>query len=165
MPRSCRSSRCSSAPSRTSFRNGSRDTRRPVMAIGVRTGRKTGAPSSAVIASALAPATDAIAAPLLDVRDLTVTFAADGQARRVVAGISYAIAPGRTLGVVGESGCGKSMTALALMGLVPPPGQVSGSARFEGREIIGQSETRWRDMRGRRVAMVFQEPMTSLNPV
>jgi oligopeptide/dipeptide ABC transporter ATP-binding protein len=118
-----------------------------------------------VTVSALGPATNAIAAPLLDVRDLTVTFPTDGQDRRVVAGISYALAPGRTLGVVGESGCGKSMTALALMGLVPAPGRVSGSAHFEGREIVGQSETRWRDIRGRRVAMVFQEPMTSLNPV
>jgi peptide/nickel transport system ATP-binding protein len=79
--------------------------------------------------------------------------------------VSYAIAPGRTLGVVGESGCGKSMTALALMGLVPAPGRVSGSVRFEGRELVGQAETGWRALRGARIAMVFQEPMTSLNPV
>jgi oligopeptide/dipeptide ABC transporter ATP-binding protein len=67
--------------------------------------------------------------------------------------------------VVGESGCGKSMTALALMGLVPAPGRVSGSVRFEGRELVGQAETGWRALRGARIAMVFQEPMTSLNPV
>ncbi len=105
------------------------------------------------------------AAPLLEVSDLTVAFAVDGKERRVVSGVSYEIAAGRTLGVVGESGCGKSMTALALMGLVPSPGQVTGSMRFEGRELIGLSETEWRHTRGARIAMVFQEPMTSLNPV
>jgi oligopeptide/dipeptide ABC transporter ATP-binding protein len=105
------------------------------------------------------------AAPILEVRDLDVTFPGEGGARRVVAGISYAIAPHRTLGVVGESGCGKSMTALALMGLVPAPGRASGSVRFEGVELIGQPEARWRTLRGSRIAMVFQEPMTSLNPV
>ncbi|GIK82464.1 MAG: ABC transporter ATP-binding protein [Alphaproteobacteria bacterium] len=109
---------------------------------------------------ALAPGT-----PVLEVRDLSVAFPhADGE-RRVVAGVSYAIAPGRTLGVVGESGCGKSMTALALMGLVPAPGRVAGAVRFEGRDVIGQPEARWRALRGARIAMVFQEPMTSLNPV
>ena len=83
----------------------------------------------------------------------------------MVAGISYSLAPGRTLGVVGESGCGKSMTALALMGLVPAPGLVAGSIRFQGAEIVGQDTEKWRDMRGKRAAMVFQEPMTALNPV
>ena len=99
--------------------------------------------------------------PLLEVADLRVRF---GQ-REVVAGISYRVFPGRTLGVVGESGCGKSMTALALMGLVPGPGVVSGSVRLRQRELLGQSASDWRDMRGRDVAMVFQEPMTALNPV
>ncbi|MBU6498578.1 MAG: ABC transporter ATP-binding protein, partial [Rhodospirillales bacterium] len=66
---------------------------------------------------------------------------------------------------VGESGCGKSMTALALMGLVPAPGRVEGSIRFAGDELIGQSAGAWRALRGARVAMVFQEPMTALNPV
>ncbi len=98
---------------------------------------------------------------LLEVRGLKVAF----RGREVVAGIDYAVAPGRTLGVVGESGCGKSMTALALMGLVPAPGKVSGSIRFQGRELIGQSAGQWQDMRGRDIAMVFQEPMTALNPV
>jgi oligopeptide/dipeptide ABC transporter ATP-binding protein len=104
-------------------------------------------------------------APLLEVSDLTVSFPIEGRERRVVAGVSYSIAAGRTLGVVGESGCGKSMTALALMGLVPAPGRVTGSVRFEGRELIGQEQSEWRRLRGARVAMVFQEPMTSLNPV
>ena len=80
-------------------------------------------------------------------------------------GSSYTLSAGRTLGVVGESGCGKSMTALALMGLVPSPGRVQGSIRFQGRELVGQSEADWRKLRGEGVAMVFQEPMTALNPV
>jgi oligopeptide/dipeptide ABC transporter ATP-binding protein len=105
------------------------------------------------------------AAPLLEVSGLDVAFSVEGGERRVVAGVSYSIAAGRTLGVVGESGCGKSMTALALMGLVPAPGRVTGSLRFEGRELIGQKESEWRRQRGARIAMVFQEPMTSLNPV
>ncbi len=100
-------------------------------------------------------------APLLAVHDLKVWF----RDRAVVAGIGYEIAAGRTLGVVGESGCGKSMTALSLMGLVPAPGRSSGSVRFKGRELIGQKASDWQDLRGRDVAMVFQEPMTALNPV
>ena len=104
-------------------------------------------------------------APLLEVRGLTVAFPGRSGDRRVVDGIDYALSPGRTLGVVGESGCGKSMTALALIGLVPPPGRVSGSIRFEGSELIGQSATAWRALRGNRIAIVFQEPMTALNPV
>ena len=96
---------------------------------------------------------------------LSVAFPRGTSERRVVAGIGYAISAGRTLGVVGESGCGKSMTALALMGLVPPPGIVRGHIRFEGRELLGQSAADWRALRGERVAMIFQEPMTALNPV
>ena len=103
--------------------------------------------------------------PLLEVSDLTIAFASQGRERRVVAGVSYSIPAARTLGVVGESGCGKSMTALALMGLVPSPGVVSGSVRFEGSELVGQAPGEWRKLRGARIAMVFQEPMTSLNPV
>ena len=100
-------------------------------------------------------------ANLVEVSGLRVAFGA----KEVVAGISYAIPAGRTLGVVGESGCGKSMTALALMGLVPAPGGVSGSIRFEDREMVGQSAADWRRVRGERIAMVFQEPMSALNPV
>ena len=96
---------------------------------------------------------------------LSVAFPRGTSERRVVAGIGYAISAGRTLGVVGESGCGKSMTALALMGLVPPPGIVRGDIRFEGRALLGQSAADWRALRGERVAMIFQEPMTALNPV
>jgi len=106
-----------------------------------------------------------LTAPLLAVRDLTVTFPTSDGPRRILAGIGYDIPPGRTLGVVGESGCGKSMTALALMGLVPHPGTVEGSVRFEGTELIDQPESAWRQLRGNRIAMIFQEPMTALNPV
>jgi oligopeptide/dipeptide ABC transporter ATP-binding protein len=101
------------------------------------------------------------AAPVLEVERLSVKFGP----RAVVRALSYALAPGRTLGVVGESGCGKSMTALALMGLVPPPGEVGGSVRLDGRELIGQPPEAWQAVRGNRMAMVFQEPMTALNPV
>ena len=103
-------------------------------------------------------------APVLDVSNLHVAFDLPAGPRTVVAGVGYSIPPGRTLGVVGESGCGKSMTALALMGLVPRPGRVAGSIRFQGQEIAGQPAAAWRAMRGARMAMVFQEPMSALNP-
>jgi oligopeptide/dipeptide ABC transporter ATP-binding protein len=83
----------------------------------------------------------------------------------MVAGIDFGVNAGRTLGVVGESGCGKTLTALAVMGLVPRPGRVGGSVLLEGREMLGQPAKVWRSVRGARVAMVFQEPMTALNPV
>ncbi len=102
---------------------------------------------------------------VLAVEDLSVAFPAAGGMREVVAGVGFRVAPGRTLGVVGESGCGKSMTALAVMGLVPGPGRARGSVRVEGREMLGQPAAVWRKLRGERVAMVFQEPMTALNPV
>jgi oligopeptide/dipeptide ABC transporter ATP-binding protein len=102
---------------------------------------------------------------LLHVSGLQVGFPRADGVRNVVAGIDYSLKAGRTLGVVGESGCGKSMTALALMGLVPHPGLVAGSIRFDGRELVGQDEADWQALRGDRIAMVFQEPMTALNPV
>jgi oligopeptide/dipeptide ABC transporter ATP-binding protein len=102
---------------------------------------------------------------VLAVRDLTVAFPARGGERTVVAGIDFGVGAGRTLGVVGESGCGKTLTALAVMGLVPKPGRVGGSVALEGREMLGQPPAVWRSVRGARVAMVFQEPMTALNPV
>jgi oligopeptide/dipeptide ABC transporter ATP-binding protein len=102
---------------------------------------------------------------VLSVENLTVAFPSPGGARQVVAGIDFAVAAGRTLGVVGESGCGKTLTALAVMGLVPRPGRVGGSVALEGRELLGQPPSAWRSVRGARVAMVFQEPMTALNPV
>lgn len=102
---------------------------------------------------------------VLAVDGLSVGFPVPGGMRNVVAGIGYRVPAGRTLGVVGESGCGKSMTALAVMGLVPPPGQVGGRIAVDGQDMVGQPEAAWRKLRGARVAMVFQEPMTALNPV
>jgi oligopeptide/dipeptide ABC transporter ATP-binding protein len=104
------------------------------------------------------------APPVLDVDNLHVAFDLPAGPRTVVAGVGYSIPAGRTLGVVGESGCGKSITALALMGLVPQPGRVAGSIRFQGRQIIGQPTAAWRAMRGAEMAMVFQDPMSALNP-
>ncbi|MFQ5985347.1 MAG: ABC transporter ATP-binding protein, partial [Alphaproteobacteria bacterium] len=90
----------------------------------------------------------------------------DGRQVRVVDRVSYRIAPRRTLGVVGESGCGKTVAALALLRLVPPPGWiVAGTADFEGRDLMRLSRAKMEAVRGDRIAMVFQEPMTSLNPV
>jgi oligopeptide/dipeptide ABC transporter ATP-binding protein len=102
---------------------------------------------------------------VLAVHGLTVGFPGPGRLRQVVAGVDFSVGAGRTLGVVGESGCGKTLTALAMMGLVPRPGQVGGSVMLEGRELLGQPPSVWRSVRGARVAMVFQEPMTALNPV
>lgn len=107
------------------------------------------------------------AQPLLAVRDLKVTFyTADGQVP-ALEGVSLHIMPGETLGVVGESGCGKSVTALATMGLVPwPPGKIEGGEiLFEGENLLKKSAEGIRAIRGNRMAMIFQEPMTSLNPV
>ncbi len=103
---------------------------------------------------------------LVEVRDLEVTFFTSDGALRAVDGVSFEIASGRTLGLVGESGCGKSVTALALMGLVPPPGRVTGgSVRFEGRDLLSLAEHEMEKLRGKRIGIIFQEPMTSLNPV
>jgi oligopeptide/dipeptide ABC transporter ATP-binding protein len=105
-------------------------------------------------------------ARLLEIEDLRVEFRAHGGRIKAVDGISYGVGEGETVAVVGESGCGKSVSALAIIGLVPcPPGQVAGAARFQGRDLLALPEAELRDIRGRDIAMVFQEPMTSLNPV
>ncbi|WP_299820367.1 ABC transporter ATP-binding protein [uncultured Jannaschia sp.] len=106
-------------------------------------------------------------APLLEVRDLEVEFRIDGHAQRAVQGVSFTLHRGRTLGVVGESGCGKSVTSLAIMRLLPqPPGRYAGgSIRFDGQELLELPEREMRRLRGGRIGMIFQEPMTSLNPV
>jgi len=105
--------------------------------------------------------------PLLDVRGLTCEFLTEAGPARAVDGVSFVVARGETVGLVGESGCGKSATALALMGLLPrPAGRVAGGTiRFDGHELTSLSERHYRDLRGNRLAMVFQEPMTALNPV
>jgi peptide/nickel transport system ATP-binding protein len=102
---------------------------------------------------------------LLTVDDLRVTFATDHGPARAVEGVSFAVKPGETLCLVGESGCGKSVTALAIMGLLPrPPAAVDGRIEFEGRDLLQLSNRTLADLRGDRLAMIFQEPMTSLNP-
>jgi oligopeptide/dipeptide ABC transporter ATP-binding protein len=103
---------------------------------------------------------------LLQVRDLRTHFATDDGEFPAVDGVSFSIEAGRTLAIVGESGCGKSVTSLSIMGLVPsPPGRIAGgSIRFEGRELVGAPARELRDLRGNGMAMIFQEPMSSLNP-
>jgi peptide/nickel transport system ATP-binding protein len=103
-------------------------------------------------------------APVLELRDLTVTLSTDRGPLRPVDGVSFAVKPGRTLAVVGESGCGKSVTALSIMGLLPQGAKLGGSIRFDGRELTTLDADDWRLKRGREMAMIFQEPMTSLNP-
>jgi oligopeptide/dipeptide ABC transporter ATP-binding protein len=103
---------------------------------------------------------------LLHVEDLEVTIRTDEGDIRPVAGVSFQLRRGETLGLVGESGCGKSITALSLMGLLPPTARVSrGRIAFDGRDLLTLSEDERRRLRGSEMAMVFQEPMTSLNPV
>jgi peptide/nickel transport system ATP-binding protein len=104
---------------------------------------------------------------LLDVRDLKTYFAVDDGEFRAVDGVSLTLEPGKTLGIVGESGCGKSVTALSVMGLVPqPPGRhAGGEILFEGVDLLKLSPAEMRELRGNRISMIFQEPMTSLNPV
>lgn len=106
-------------------------------------------------------------APILEVSDLEVEFAVDDGKIKVLDGVSFKVAPGQTLGIVGESGCGKSVTSLAIMGLLPRPhGQVvAGSIRFQGEELLTLAPDQMYKVRGNRISMIFQEPMTALNPV
>ncbi len=103
---------------------------------------------------------------LLEVRNLHTYFSTREGVVRAVEGVSFELEQGRTLGIVGESGCGKSVTALSIMGLVPrPPARiVEGAVIFEGRDLTTLSERELEDVRGRQIAMIFQDPMTSLNP-
>ncbi|MGZ5130678.1 MAG: ABC transporter ATP-binding protein [Caldimonas sp.] len=104
--------------------------------------------------------------PLLEVRGLRTHFTTEDGEFPAVDGVGFTVEAGRTLAIVGESGCGKSVTALSVMGLVPsPPGRiVAGSIRFEGRELVGAPARELQDLRGNGMAMIFQEPMSSLNP-
>src|SRR5438067_4145376 len=105
-------------------------------------------------------------ASLLSVEDLRVEFSTRRGTVYAVNGISFEIAPGQTLGIVGESGCGKSVTSLAVLGLLARNGRVtSGRALFDGRDLIRLRDRALRGIRGREIAMIFQDPMTSLNPV
>ena len=102
---------------------------------------------------------------LLEVTGLRTLFATDQGSFAAVDGIDFSVEAGRTLAIVGESGCGKSVTSLSIMGLVRPPGRVAaGSIRFEGRELVGLPAAELQALRGNAMAMIFQEPMSSLNP-
>jgi len=104
---------------------------------------------------------------ILEIQGLKTWFFTDIGVAKAVDGISFHIDRGETLGIVGESGCGKSVTAMSIMGLIPrPPGEiVEGSVRFEGRDLCQVTEAEMRGIRGNQISMIFQEPMTSLNPV
>jgi peptide/nickel transport system ATP-binding protein len=106
-------------------------------------------------------------APLLEIEGLKTHFFTRDGIVRAVDGVSFSIAPGETLAVVGESGCGKSVTSLSVLRLIAsPPGRiVAGRIRFQGQDLLELSERRMRDIRGNEISMIFQEPMTSLNPV
>ena len=103
---------------------------------------------------------------LLEIRDLRTTFATAAGAAHAVDGVSLSLDAGRTVGLVGESGCGKTITALSIIRLVPPPGHIAaGAIEFAGRDLLQLPERAMRAVRGAEIAMIFQEPTTSLNPV
>jgi len=105
-------------------------------------------------------------APVLQVRDLVTEFATRAGVAQAVQGISFDLRQGRVLGLVGESGSGKSVTGFSLIGLVSPPGRIAGgSVKLRGEELVGLPEERLRALRGHRIAMIFQDPMMTLNPV
>jgi len=105
-------------------------------------------------------------APLLEIKNLRTYFSVRGHTAKAVDDVSLSILPGQTLGLVGESGCGKSVTAHSIMRLIPsPPGRIAGGEiLFEGQDLVTLSEAQMRRIRGNRISMIFQEPMTSLNP-
>ncbi len=103
--------------------------------------------------------------PLLEVTDLSVDFPTDDGVVHAVDRVSYSLGENETLGIVGESGSGKSVTSLAILGLLPKRAKITGSVKFRGRELIGLKDSEMRPLRGRNIAMVFQDALTSLNPV
>src|SRR5690606_29725873 len=103
--------------------------------------------------------------PLLEVNDLHIGLHTQRGPAEAVRGISFSLERGQTLGIVGESGCGKSITVMSLMGLLPASARVCGSIRLDGQELIGLPEAAMCRIRGNRIGMIFQEPMTALNPV
>jgi oligopeptide/dipeptide ABC transporter ATP-binding protein len=108
-----------------------------------------------------------MAEPLLSVEDLRTYFHTASAVAKSVDGVSFTVAPGETLGIVGESGCGKSVTALSILRLIQPPGRIEKGSRimFEGKDLVTIDEASMRDIRGNRISMIFQEPMSALNPV
>jgi peptide/nickel transport system ATP-binding protein len=103
--------------------------------------------------------------PLIEVQDLRVRLNTSRGPTDAVRGVSFSLARGETLGLIGESGCGKSLTAMALMGLLPESAAISGSVRLYGQELVGLAEADYCKLRGNRMSMIFQEPMTALNPM
>ncbi|RKN36441.1 ABC transporter ATP-binding protein [Micromonospora musae] len=104
-------------------------------------------------------------APALELRDLSVTFRTEGGIVSAVDRVSLDLAPGEIVGMVGESGCGKSVTAMSIAGLLPESARISGSIRLQGTELVGARDSVLRRVRGKEIAYIFQEPMSSLNPV
>jgi peptide/nickel transport system ATP-binding protein len=105
------------------------------------------------------------AVPLLEVRNLALSFASGRSALSITRNVSFSIAPGERVGLVGESGCGKTVTGLSLMRLLPPSARIEGDILFNGVNLATLSPRRMRAMRGRDIAMIFQEPMSALDPV
>jgi peptide/nickel transport system ATP-binding protein len=106
-------------------------------------------------------------APLLSIRDLRTYFYTEAGVARSVDGVSFDIGAGETVGIVGESGCGKSVTALSILRLIQPPGRIEAGSRieFEGKDLVTLGDDEMRHIRGNRISMIFQEPMSALNPV
>eukprot|EP01034_Spumella_vulgaris_P001300 gene1299-biopygen1181 len=103
--------------------------------------------------------------PLLEVSNLRIRLQTHRGPADAVRGVSFSLARGETLGLIGESGCGKSITAMSLMGLLPDSARITGSIRFDGEELVGKKDSELCRIRGNRIGMIFQEPMTALNPV
>ena len=104
--------------------------------------------------------------PILEVRNLSTHFFTDDGEVKAVRGVNFSVEAGETLGIVGESGCGKSVTAMSVLGLVQRPGKVvSGEIMFKGRDLLKLTKEELRNIRGRDIAMIFQDPLSSLNPV
>src|SRR5690242_3866039 len=117
-----------------------------------------------MVSRALGQTSTSNSMPLLEIDNLGIAFEVDGAEARAIDDVSLALAEGEVLGVVGESGSGKSLTALSIQRLLPAAARiVSGSIRFEGRDLLALSEEEMRDIRGARIAQIFQDPLTSLN--
>ena len=132
--------------------------------VRVKASRRRSAMTEDVLA-AREPAAGAGREPLLTVRDLSVDFPTEDGVVHAVRHVSFDVRAGEVLGIVGESGCGKSVSAQAIMGLLPRTAEVTGSIRFRGRELVGLTEREWQAVRGNDIGMIFQDPMSSLNPV
>src|SRR4029453_18733530 len=104
-------------------------------------------------------------AAVLDVDNLTVEFPTDDGVVQAVRGVSYQLRRGDSMGIVGESGSGKSVTSMAILGLLPKTARITGSVKLHGQELLGRSEKAYAELRGNKIAMIFQDPLTSLNPV